>query len=139
MYRLDVGEVESVMKVMRALLPLCVKKHKDLQIAIDYFEDKISGDEAILLLEQQRLIGRRRGVEHKVVMPYSRSQGLRLYQLVNAARARDAHRVKVAPDVKRSIKVDRKRGFSIRNLQEKYGYTHGVLERVIREPIEEPK
>jgi hypothetical protein len=120
---------------MRSILPFCVKKYRDLQIAISYFEDKLTGDEAISLLEQQRLSGRRRGVRHSASMPYTRSEGLRAYQLVNAARARDAHRVPVAWSVKSNIKEDRENGLSIHKLQEKYGYTQGVIRRVIREPL----
>lgn len=137
MFRLDVGEIPSVIKVMRALLPLCVKKHGDLRIALDYFDGKISGDEAVMLLNVQLQIGRRRGKKHAANMPFTRSQGLRLYQLANAKKARDAHRVMVPLDVKRRIKRDRRRGMGMTSLMKKYGYTHGILERVIREPAEE--
>ena len=136
MFRLDVGEVQSVVKVMRSLLPLSVKKHEDLRIALDYFEGRITGSQALDGFGEQVSLGRRRGNKRIADLPYTRAQGLRLYQLANAERARIAHRVKVPIDVKRRIKRDRKRGMGIASLRRKYGYTHGVLERVIREPSE---
>ena len=139
MYRLDVGEIESTIRVMRFLLPLCVKKHEDLRIALDYFEDKITGNEAIRLLDNLWAIGRRRGTNHDANLPYTRSEGLRMHKLTNAKKARDAHRVKVPLDIKEQIKEDRKLGLTKRSLEEKYGYTQRVVERVLREPIEEPR
>jgi len=80
MYRLDVGQVRSVIKVMRSLLPLCVKKHEDLRISLDYFENKTTGDEAVERYNFQISIGRRRGIRKTAHLPYTREEGLGLYQ-----------------------------------------------------------
>jgi len=121
---------------MRSLLPLCVKKHEDLRISLDYFENKTTGDEAVERYNFQISIGRRRGIRKTAHLPYTREEGLGLYQKANARKARLAHRVQVPINIKRTIKRDRKRGMGVRSLERKYGYTHGVIERVIRESVE---
>ena len=46
-YRLDVSETKSVLRVAKSMLKFCVKKRNDLQIAVDYLEDRITGSRAI--------------------------------------------------------------------------------------------
>lgn len=61
-YRLDIGEEASVLQAIRRLLPLCVKKRADLQIALDYLEDKITANKAMARFEAESIAGRRRGM-----------------------------------------------------------------------------
>lgn len=133
-YRLDVGETASVIMLVRALGSLCVKKSEDLKIALDYLEDRITGDEAASRFNDLIATGRRKGKRRMTMMPYTRRQGLRLHELTNAKRARDAHRVRVDPAVEEKIRNDHlKLGMGETTLSRKYGYTKGVLRRVLRE------
>jgi len=132
MYRLDVGEIQSTIKVIRSLLPFCVKKHADLQIALDYFDDRITGNKAIMLLDNLRAIGSRRGAVHVADLPFTRSEGLRLYKLTNAKKARDAHIVKVPREIRKQIKADHsKEKLSHVTLSKKYCYSVSVIRRVL--------
>ena len=134
-YRLDVGETASVIRLMRALVGLCVKKRQDLAIALDYLEDRITGDEAVAKFNEQHTSGRRRGTTHSAEMPYTRSQGLKLYELTNAKKAWEAHTVKVDRVVMDEIREDDQAGWlGVRRLSRKYGYSQGVLRRILREP-----
>jgi hypothetical protein len=133
-FRLDVGENTSVVKLMEKLVGLCVKKRKDLEIALDYLHDRITGDEAVKRFNEQFLSGRRRGKIHASNMPYPRSHGLRHHEIINAKKAREAHRVEVEEPVQAAIISDRlEQGLEFRKLSEKYGLSYGVLKRILRE------
>ena len=76
-HRFDVTEVESVLKAAKAMLPYVVKKRGDLQIAIDYIEGRITGNEALSLFNNEvrresSLCSPRRD---KIVATRKRSQG----------------------------------------------------------------
>ena len=119
---------------MRALIGLCVKKQQDLAIALDYLEDRITGDEAVAKFNEQYASGRRRGKTHSAKMPYTRTQGLRLYELTNAKKAWEAHTVRVDRAVTKKIREDHQvHGLGVRRLSRKYGYSQGVLRRILSE------
>jgi hypothetical protein len=132
-YRLTVDEVASVKKAIKAMLPFCVKKQEDLRIAIDYLENRITGNEAILRFNEQSKIDRRRSGPRLANLPYTRAQGQRLHELINAKKAQEAHYVVVADTVKSAICKDHAElGWELTRLSRKYGYSQGVIRRVLR-------
>jgi len=131
-YRLDVTEIESVLRAAKAMLPHVVKKEEDLRIAIDYMEGRITGNEALSLFNNEIRIGRRRGKIRDTDLPYTRQEGLRLSRLENARNARAAYAVNVAPEVQRQIRADHieaKLGHI--RLSRKYGYSASVIRRIL--------
>jgi hypothetical protein len=131
-YRLDINEMRSTIELMKQLVGLCVKKQEDLQIALDYLEDKITGDQAIGRLDEQVRIGRRRGHLHVCAIPFTRSHGHRVYELSNAKRARDAHFIKLDDKLERKIRDDHELvGLSINKLSKKYGHSQSVIRRIL--------
>jgi LAGLIDADG-like domain len=131
-YRLDINETLSVIELLDALAVRCVKKHEDLRIALDYLRDRITGAEAIQRLNEQVRIGRRRGHLHSYTNRLTRSAGHRLYELTNARIAREAHIVRIGPELQKRIKDDQAQlGLSIVKLSKKYGYSESVIRRVL--------
>ena len=131
-YRLDVTEVESVLRAAKAMLPYAVKKEEDLQIAVDYIEGRITGNEALDLFNDEVRIGRRRGKIRMLSLPHTRQEGLRLTKLENASRARAAHAVDVSPAVQEQIRKDHAGGkLGHVRLSRKYGYSVSVIRRVL--------
>jgi hypothetical protein len=133
-HRLDVGEQASVLKAIRSMIPFCVKKREDLQIALDYLEERITGDEAIARFRGQYSIGRRRGEVRLGAIPFTRQRGLRLHELTNAKKARDAHIANVDPAILEAIHADRfERGMGQFTLARKYGLSEGVIRRILKD------
>jgi len=131
-YRLDVTEVESVLRAAKAMLPHVVKKKEDLRIAIDYIEGRITGNEAINLFNNEVRVGRRKGKIRESNLPCTRQEGLRLSRLENARKARAAHAVLVSDGIQKEIRADHWRHkLSFVKLSMKYGYSVSVIRRVV--------
>jgi len=105
---------------MRGMFAFCVKKREDLRIALDYLEDRITANEAVEQFNEQVKIGRRRGVPRITSVPYTKSEGHRVYELSVARRASDAHFIRLGPELERKIKDDHEfAGLSIKKLGKK--------------------
>jgi hypothetical protein len=132
-FRLEVSQVASVLRVAKAMLPHCVKKAEDLRIVIDYLEGRITGNEAVAAFNEEVKIGRRRGNLREANIPYTREEGLILSKRENAKRARAAYAVKVPLEVEDRIRGDHgKLGLGSYELSKKYGYSRSVIRRVLR-------
>ena len=131
-YRLDVVEISSVIRAARAMLRFTVKKHLELQVVIDYLEDRITGNDAIKIINQEVKNGRRRGKIRDEELPFTRTEGLRLAQLENARYARAAHAVNVGRDTQESIRNDHEEHkLGHIRLSKKYGYSVSVIRRIL--------
>jgi len=134
-YRLDVGEADSVLGLVREMIGYCVKKQEDLRIGLDYLEDRITADEAVRQFNEQVRIGRRRGTSHSVSIPYTKSLGHRTYELTVAKRASDAHFIRLDSEHENRIREDRETlHLSIIKLSKKYGYSQSVIRRILGRP-----
>ncbi len=134
-YRIEVGRIEDVLKTAKVMLPLCVKKQRDLEIVVDYLEGRISGTEALARFNEEVRAGRRSGVIRHDDVPFTKSEGFRRYRLAAAARARAGHIVVVPHETEVGIKKDHielKLGYI--RLSKKYGYSQSVIRRVLRQP-----
>jgi ribosome-binding protein aMBF1 (putative translation factor) len=131
----EIRTVDDLLEVAKAMYPFCVKKANDLQIAIDYLEDKVTGDVAIERFNAEVKSGRRSGYIRQSSIPYTRSEGIRLWRLSNARRARAAYAVNVPEDVITKIKQDRNSdGMGYYRLAKKYGYSESVIRRILGRP-----
>ena len=131
-FRFDVGSIGSVLKAAKAMLPSCVKKAEDLSITIDYLEGRITGNQAISRFNEEVRIGRRSGYIRNLDLHFTREQGLRVAKLENARKARAAHIVKVNEEVQDNVRKDnRVLGLGHIRLSRKYGYSVGVIRRIL--------
>jgi len=133
-YRVEVRVADEILKVAKEMLPRCVKKAEDLQITIDYLENRITGDEAVARFNAEILIGRRKGHVRKSAIPHTRSRGLRLWKLTNARKARSAYAVDVPDDITSMIKEDRASGLGHYSLARKYSLSESVIRRILGDP-----
>ena len=132
-YRLDITEVQSVLRAAKAMLPYVVKKKEDLLIAVDYIEGRINGNEALSMFNDEVRIGRRKGKIRDSNIPYTRQEGLRAAQLENARNARAAYAVVVSDAIQEEIRADHgRRKLSFVKLSKKYGYSASVIRRILR-------
>jgi hypothetical protein len=83
-----------------------VKKKRDLGIAIEYLEGRITGNQAIAAFDDEVKMGRRRGKIREENLPLARPEGLRKAELENARNARAAYAVNVNPATQEQIKLD---------------------------------
>ncbi len=131
-YRLDITEINSVLRAAKAMLRFTVKKREDLRIAIAYLEGKMTGNEAIEAFNQEVREGRRRGKIRELSVPYTRDAGIKLAKLENATKARAAYAVNVTPEVQERIRRDRSvLRLSLVTLGNKYGYSVSVIRRIL--------
>jgi len=134
-YRVEVGAAGEVLKVAKKMLPFCLKKAEDLRITIDYLEGRITANEAVNRFNEEVRRGRRSGFIRESNVTYTRPEGLRLWQLENARKARAAHAVDVSSDIQNLIREDHnKSGLGFVRLSKKYGYSQSVIKRILRGP-----
>jgi hypothetical protein len=134
-YRLEITAISSFLKAAKAMLPFCVKKREDLGIAIDYLEDKITGNEALARFNMEVVQHRRAGYIRELNMPLAKSGGIRTKQLENARKARAAYAVVVPDDVQAKIRQDHNQlRLGYVRLVRKYGYSQSVIRRVLGRP-----
>jgi len=117
------------------MLPFCVKKAEDLQITIDYLEDRITADEAVRRFNAEIRVGRRKGHIRRSDLPLTRSEGIRRWKLMNAKKARAAYEVNVDDGTQENIREDHTRlGMGYIRLGRKYGYSQSVIRRILGRP-----
>jgi len=133
-----VGGFESVKKILKAMLPYLCKKENEVKAVIDYFEDRITGNELMTILRQEVEAGRRERRPHQVALnvPYTRSRGLALMKANRKARLRDAFgrfRSKVTPEDFARIREEHfEQGKQQTDLMSKYPqYSKETIRRVL--------
>jgi hypothetical protein len=133
-YRLDIVEVDSVLKTAKSMLMGTVKKRTELQAVIDYLEGRKTGNQILEVFNEAVKAGRRRGKVRFEDLPLTREEGLRLSQLENARDAREAYAVNVSAEIQSSIREDhRELGLGHILLSRKYGYSVSVIRRILGE------
>jgi hypothetical protein len=130
-YRVEIAKASDVLRAARAMLPYCAKKAEDLQIAVDYLENRVTGDQAVARLNNEVLSLRRAGIVRQVNLPLTRSQGIRTKELENARKARLAHAINVGEETQNQIRKDHVGGLGIIRLSKKYGYSQSVVRRIL--------
>ena len=131
-YRLDIVEVKSALKAAKAMLPYSVKKRMELQVLIDYLEERLTGNQALEVFNAEVKSGRRRGKTRLANLPFTRQQGIGLSQLENARKARAAYAVNVGEEIQDRIKEDHgEQKLGRIRLSKKYGYSVSVIRRII--------
>jgi hypothetical protein len=91
-YMIAVSEYESVKKMLRGMLPFLCKKANEARAALDYYEDRMTGNELNRIFKEEVEAGRRERRPHRVVIdvPYTRTNGLVLMKTNRKATLRDA-------------------------------------------------
>ena len=89
---LAVSEYESVKKVLREMLPFLCKKENEARAALDYLENRITGNDLLQVFQEEVEAGRRERRPQRVSkdVPYIRSEGLEVMKARRSENLRDA-------------------------------------------------
>jgi hypothetical protein len=120
-YVLTVNTKREVLLVCKRMLPFAFKKEWDLHTAMEYLENRITGDEAIRRLNASIASGRREGLVRTVAMPFTKSEGIRISALIGGRRS-SAKRAKLSQEQVESLRI----------LRNESGETYAQLARLFR-------
>jgi hypothetical protein len=73
-----ITRMQAVLSCAERMAPLAFKKRKELQVLIDYYHNKITGDEAVKVINEQVLSRCRSGRLLEVQLPHTHKDGKRL-------------------------------------------------------------
>jgi hypothetical protein len=76
-YHLMVSRQDSVVKIAQKLLLYTLKKRVELQVGLDYYADKITGNEAVALLNEQIERGFRSANQLSASLPLTHTEAVR--------------------------------------------------------------
>lgn len=92
MYVIRISDDVSLIKAASKMIPYTSKKNIELKMILDYMNNRISGSEALGILNRMVLEGERTGKVRNVRIPCSRSEGLK----IAAERAHEGARRKLS-------------------------------------------
>lgn len=80
-YSLRIFNIHSISKMLKHMLPYAFMKKVQISTTLDYFDDKITGDELLRLFEKEYELGKRRTKPRHVILPYKRTDGIKASRL----------------------------------------------------------
>jgi hypothetical protein len=128
-YHFVVASQEGVISAARAMLATrcCFKKRKELEWALQYFDDRLTGTAFIEKLNDNVSCGNRTGKIRHVDVPFLHSEGSKQRYFRSAARRRV-----LTEEQKRQIVIDRGlRGMTLAGLAAKYAVSITTIARVV--------
>jgi hypothetical protein len=120
-YALTVYSQREVLLVCKKILPFAFKKEWDIQTAIDYLGDRITGDEAIRRLNVSIESGRREGLVRKTCIPFRKSEGINMAAMIGGRRSGASR-----------AKLSREQVEALRHIREKSGRSYAELARMFK-------
>jgi hypothetical protein len=91
-YLLVISRYDSVKKMLTSMLPFLCKKANEARAALDYYENRITGNELVAVFKQEVEAGRRERHQRRIPIdvPYALAEGLALMKEKRQATFRDA-------------------------------------------------
>ena len=133
-----ISEFRSVKTALRRMLPFLCKKSIEAKAALEYYDGRITGNELMLVIQQEVEAGRRERRMRTVIIdvPYTRAEGDRIMRALHKARLRDAfgrYRAKVTPGDYAQIRMKHfEQGMRLRDLVKEYPqYARETIRRVL--------
>lgn len=134
-YALRISNMKGILRAAREMLPYSQKKDEELRVIIDYYGERITGNEAVERMNKEVEIGKRTGKIKHVNLPQLYSEGRRLRDILASRRARESLTVHVPDRVVGRMKKDYYgAGLSLRNISNLYGYGLTTVRRVLGRP-----
>lgn len=131
MYFLPLNRQSDVLAVARKMIPLVYKKRYDLETAVDYLENRITGSEAIERLNESVKAGRRSARIRYVHMPFFRKEGANTGRVLGARRAAKT-RIKLSDEEKKEVIKQREIGIPVSELSSSYGVSKDTIYQVLK-------
>ncbi len=121
-FHLQVTRRDSVVKIAGKLLPFSFKKRRELEVVVDYYNNRITGNKAISMINEQVRKGFRSGEILKANLPYTHADGSR--------RAR--RRSKLSDEALEQIADEyREKRSSIAELALAYGKARSTIRKIV--------
>jgi len=118
-YVLTVYAQREVLLVCKRVLPYSFKKEWDLRTAIEYLEDRITGNEALRRLNVSIKSGRREGLLRAASMQFRKNEGVKISALIGGRRS-SAKRARLTQE---QVKL-------LRSLRDESGESYAELGRL---------
>jgi hypothetical protein len=129
-WRLSVGNTRDVKLVLKRMLPHLCKKYAEVAAALDYLEDRITGDVFQTILEREVREGDRERIGSRVDLPWTRSEGLKKAILFSTSRPR-RHRTLTKDEEDMLVRQYLEGSLGQRKLARVNGISHAVVRRAL--------
>ena len=134
-WTLHISGKGDVAMTARRMYPFADKKKQELKVILDYYQDRITGNQAFARMNRFVRIGERTGKIRKATLPSRLSVGLAEASEATAESLREvaiSRKLNVPLGLQRKIKKDYFTGKeSQERIGKKYGYTRMVIRRVL--------
>lgn len=120
-YVINIDTFREVHLVCKRMLPFAFKKEWDLHTALDYLENRITGEEALRRLNVSIESGRREGLLRYISMPFTKSDGIRISAQIGGRRS----------SAKRA-KLSHEQAELLRRLRDESGTSYAELARLFK-------
>jgi hypothetical protein len=129
-WRLSIGNISCIKLALRKMLPYLCKKYVEVMAALDYLEDRTTGDEFQTILEREVREGNREKVGRRVNLPWTRSEGARKAILYSTSLPR-RRRFLTKDEEDRLVEQYLKGSMGQRKLARANGMSHSVVRRAL--------
>jgi hypothetical protein len=132
-WHIVIARITSVQRMAKAMLPYSVKKRRELETALEYLGDKITGDGFVRVMNEKVSSGKRTGKLRISGPPYIRIEGVK--QGRKAAYAKGAETRKIELPLEVALRIERdwiEGGLTYLELSKKHGFSKEFLRRTIK-------
>jgi len=129
-WRVSIAGIHGVKVVLSRMLPHLCKKSVEVAAALDYLNDKITGNEFQMILESQVKEGNREKVGRRMDIPWTRSEGLKKATAFSTSLPR-RRRILTRDEEDRLVEQYLKGSIGQRKLARANGLSHAVVRRAL--------
>ena len=129
-YILSLNRQDEVLVAAKSMLPFAYKKWYDLQTAIQYLENRITGSEAMNRLNESVKARSRSAPIRHVHMPFFRNEGVFAGRALGARRTAEKRKMLNQAQVKEATEC-REAGMSVKDLMARFGVGRYVIYKAI--------
>jgi hypothetical protein len=130
-WRLSIGGLEDVKLTLSRMLPHLSKKYVEAAAALDYLENRITGNEFQTILELEVREGNRERLGKRVDLPWTRIEGIKKAILFSTSVPRRRRRTLTEEEEDRLVERYVKGSIGQRKLARAFGMSHAVVRRAL--------
>ncbi|MDA4137427.1 MAG: hypothetical protein OK449_10575 [Thaumarchaeota archaeon] len=136
-WHLVISNIDGVKRMAKAMTPHAVKKRRELQGVLDYFQDKLTGDEFVQMMNSEVASGQRTGkLREKGGPNFTHSRGVQESRINGEARRRLRRLTPIPQTVIKEISKEHLiEKIGLGDLSRRYGYSVKILRRVISDMV----
>jgi hypothetical protein len=131
-WHIVISNAVGTKRMAKAMMPHTVKKRRELQAVLDYFEDELTGDEFVQVMNAEVVSGQRTGKLRKQGPHFTHVGGVQESRRIGEAKRRLRRLTPIPQAVIERIVEDRqKQKIGLPDFSRRYGYSVKILRRVI--------